>query len=391
MEILQKLAAAAKTTGMCFVAGTLVWTATLADTSAAVAAEVDGAFFRDGVVIERTLRPIEDIAVGDLVWARCESTDEETWKPVVDTIVTRPLELWTLEFELTGDGNAHNPAAISGGGPTDTITGTAVHPFYLVGADEFVSMADLQPGALLLLADGRGLARVLGLRPSRAPPGERFTTYNFEVEDFHTYFVGEAGVWVHNNGPACHQVKSAFFRTAANTGLSGPALRAQRFEILVQAKGGMRPSQAIDSATWAGSARHVSASMVDDFATGVIANVDDLPKVADWNNRFFRGAGTRVGKVDTDVHHMIPKKVRTDMQGAWPAGFGPDDVPGHAMSRGVHQDLTAEMNTWFNSPAYDALQPGQKAQGLVDLYEGAGYVAQAKVVKAWFQARGVLP
>ena len=392
MDNLQPLAAAAKTTGLCFVAGTLVWSATLADTSAAVAAEGDGTFFRDGVVIERILRPIEDIAVGDLVWARCESTGEEAWKPVVDTIVTRPLELWTLEFELTGDGNgAHDPAAISGGGLTDTITGTAVHPFHVVGAAEFVSMADLQPGDLLLLADGRGLARVLGLRPSRAPPGERFTTYNFEVEDFHTYFVGEAGVWVHNNGPACHQVKSAFFRTAANTGLSGPALRAQRFEILVQAKGGMRPSQVIDSATWAGSARHVSASMVDDFATGVIANVDDLPKVADWNNRFFRGAGTRVGKVDTDVHHMIPKKVRTDMQGAWPAGFGPDDVPGHAMSRGVHQDLTAEMNTWFNSPAYDALQPGQKAQGLVDLYEGAGYVAQAKVVKAWFQARGVLP
>ncbi len=22
--------------------------------------------------------------------------------------------------------------------------------------------------------------------------------YNFEVEDFHTYFVGEEGVWVHN-------------------------------------------------------------------------------------------------------------------------------------------------------------------------------------------------
>lgn len=24
------------------------------------------------------------------------------------------------------------------------------------------------------------------------------TVYNFEVEDYHTYFVGELGVWVHN-------------------------------------------------------------------------------------------------------------------------------------------------------------------------------------------------
>jgi hypothetical protein len=23
--------------------------------------------------------------------------------------------------------------------------------------------------------------------------------YNFEVEDFHTYYIGEHGVWVHNN------------------------------------------------------------------------------------------------------------------------------------------------------------------------------------------------
>ncbi len=26
------------------------------------------------------------------------------------------------------------------------------------------------------------------------------TVYNFQVEDYHTYFVGECGVWVHNVG-----------------------------------------------------------------------------------------------------------------------------------------------------------------------------------------------
>ena len=28
-------------------------------------------------------------------------------------------------------------------------------------------------------------------------------SHDFEVEDFHTYFVGEAGVWVHNHGLSC--------------------------------------------------------------------------------------------------------------------------------------------------------------------------------------------
>ncbi|EGE24746.1 hypothetical protein EA1_07012, partial [Moraxella catarrhalis O35E] len=26
------------------------------------------------------------------------------------------------------------------------------------------------------------------------------TVYNFEVQDFHTYHIGEYGVWVHNAG-----------------------------------------------------------------------------------------------------------------------------------------------------------------------------------------------
>ncbi len=46
---------------------------------------------------------------------------------------------------------------------SNTLTGTAVHPFYLVGAEEFVPMGELAPGDVLLLADGHGLARVLGL------------------------------------------------------------------------------------------------------------------------------------------------------------------------------------------------------------------------------------
>ena len=33
-----------------------------------------------------------------------------------------------------------------------------------------------------------------------ASEGNPFTTYNFEVADFHTYFAGTGGVWVHNAG-----------------------------------------------------------------------------------------------------------------------------------------------------------------------------------------------
>ena len=40
------------------------------------------------------------------------------------------------------------------------------------------------------------------VKAKRAKPEHLFrtTVYNFEVEDFHTYYAGKAGVWVHNTG-----------------------------------------------------------------------------------------------------------------------------------------------------------------------------------------------
>lgn len=36
------------------------------------------------------------------------------------------------------------------------------------------------------------------------------TVYNLEVEDFHTYYVGEEGMWVHNCDPhSTHEVKGS--------------------------------------------------------------------------------------------------------------------------------------------------------------------------------------
>ncbi len=50
-----------------------------------------------------------------------------------------------------------------------------------------------------------------GVRIEHAPPDERFTTYNFAVADFATYFAGQSGVWVHNEADRfCGLVYSAF-------------------------------------------------------------------------------------------------------------------------------------------------------------------------------------
>jgi hypothetical protein len=57
----------------------------------------------------------------------------------------------------------------------------------------FVNAGDLKLGDRLQSAEGKDLT-IVGLRdlPDAIP------VFNFEVAEFHTYFVGDSGAWVHN-------------------------------------------------------------------------------------------------------------------------------------------------------------------------------------------------
>ncbi|HLP84650.1 MAG TPA: polymorphic toxin-type HINT domain-containing protein [Phycisphaerales bacterium] len=174
----------------CFVAGTLVLTS-------------------EGLV------PIEQIKPNDIAWAMDEVTREAGWKPVVQTFVTHPTQLHTVTWQ-TEDGRL------------DSVKGTGEHPFYVVHADKFVPMASLCAGDTLQLADGK-LAWIVKAGLSSGPPddAESFTTYNFEVEDHHTYFVGETGARLHNRGEArCVKFKCMMEYRAAKHPLNAqnPAL-----------------------------------------------------------------------------------------------------------------------------------------------------------------------
>lgn len=69
---------------------------------------------------------------------------------------------------------------------------TPEHPFMTEG-NRWIQAGDLKPGDRVLRLAGdvvtvKSVSRLSG----------KFATYNFEVADYHTYFVGEKGVWVHN-------------------------------------------------------------------------------------------------------------------------------------------------------------------------------------------------
>jgi hypothetical protein len=163
------------TTIICFVAGTPVLTP-------------------HGLVAIETLEP------GDFVFARCETTGNETWKPVLDTITTHPDRLYHLVYAT--------PAGV-----TATLSATGEHPFHVGnrGPPRFVPLRELHVGDELRLSDGRP-AWVESLNVELSTAENDFITYNIEVADFHTYFVGESPVWVHNSGAFCDRIYAFFHR-----------------------------------------------------------------------------------------------------------------------------------------------------------------------------------
>lgn len=193
----------------CFVAGTLVHT-------------------------DRGLVAIEQIRVGDMVLSQPEQTGELTYKRVVQTSSCEAKQVCLVEYvrlaDLTDDDE----------NKWQFLVATIDHPFFV--KDNGWTRADnLDPGSKydLMLRDGTfgrsvyqelrnteeenvvlgmnthyfdNVGTVVDLRGDAPEITDRDTendyaseleggfceqrVYNIEVEDYHTYYVGEMGVWV---------------------------------------------------------------------------------------------------------------------------------------------------------------------------------------------------
>ncbi|MBO5327704.1 MAG: Hint domain-containing protein [Clostridia bacterium] len=141
--------------------------------------------FKEGTLVqtEDGLKPIEDIQVGDKVLAYDEETGEQAYKPVLHLFRNKSYD-WTI-VKVNGT----------------EIESTPGHKYYLPETKEWVSAENLKVGTKVLLSDGTyGIIKSVKSKHYNTPQ----TTYNFEVEDFHSYYVGN-GVLVHNmgNGASC--------------------------------------------------------------------------------------------------------------------------------------------------------------------------------------------
>ncbi len=139
-------------TGACFVAGTLIKT-------------------------DDCYQTVEDIVVGDYVYAKNTETGEVGYKQVVRLFRKQVTELVHLQI-----GN-------------EKIDTTTNHPFWVDGYG-FKEAGELAEGDLVENAEGILLPVISVSREQLAEP---VAVYNFEVEDWHTYYVSEEEVLVHND------------------------------------------------------------------------------------------------------------------------------------------------------------------------------------------------
>ena len=138
----------------------------------------NGACFIAGTKIatEDGFKLIEDVCAGDLVYSQDVETGEKGLKQVTQTFINQTNEL--VYIQINGE----------------EIATTPDHPFYVpekgwVGADQLYAGEKL-----LLLSDKVVIIDNVRIDTNHEP----IVVYNFEVENWHTYYVSESCFLVHN-------------------------------------------------------------------------------------------------------------------------------------------------------------------------------------------------
>lgn len=129
-------------------------------------------------------KPIEDIRVGDLVWAQSDQTGEIMLKRVKQVFVNVAASLVVLHCG------------------TNTLEATLPHPLWVVNEGWKVA-GQIKQNDEFLTRSGEKMTVTATTRRQG-----QFTVYNFEIEDLHSYFVGEKQFLAHNSGSCDWSLKA---------------------------------------------------------------------------------------------------------------------------------------------------------------------------------------
>jgi hypothetical protein len=131
------------------------------------------------VLTENGYKNIEDVLLGEKLWAKNVETGEQDWKPVTRIFIEPDRGIYTINLQSTD-------------GFKQKIEATDDHPFYVIGKG-WRTTIELIAGDHIE-TDGNGPMVVTTVIDQK----RQDLTYNFTVADFHTYYVTKRNVLVHN-------------------------------------------------------------------------------------------------------------------------------------------------------------------------------------------------
>jgi hypothetical protein len=164
---------------------------------------------------DATYKPIEDVALGDVVLATDPQTGITESALIVDTIngtgnkAMVKVTVADLGEQTVAGATAAWAVAPDDGDLTVSFSATDNHAVWVDSRADWVDAGALQSGDLLLAPDGTHLSVT-----SVEPYTDTLTVYNLTVADIHTYYilVGDTPVLVHNVG-----CRTFSLQTAPNT------------------------------------------------------------------------------------------------------------------------------------------------------------------------------
>ena len=142
------------------------------------------------ILTENGYIPIEDIEVGDYVYAENPETGEKGLKRVKETYINEISEL----VHLTING--------------EEIITTPGHPFYVINKGWVGSEALKIGDELITYENGHAIVESI----KNEILDEPVTVFNFEVDDFHTYYVGMNSILVHNKGCGLNKLANSYLK-----------------------------------------------------------------------------------------------------------------------------------------------------------------------------------
>ncbi|MCB1694461.1 MAG: Hint domain-containing protein, partial [Pseudomonadales bacterium] len=288
--------------------------------------------------------PIEQVAAGDLVMSRSPRTKAQQYRPVKRILRSRASQMVRVRYTVGDDDDDASDSCAAAPVVHDVVT-TCDHPFHVPAYGSFVEAQRLVAGMELSTSNGHHPVIVTDVEPLST--GDRPTmVYNLEVEGDHTYFVGDAGLWVHNSCSAPFENAFALITRIRKTNTDQWSSFVEALEATASPARAARFDAGMPEVCDA-----LMAGMYKEaLSLGEAVDLTKVRTVAQLKAFRLSPAGNRLRGHDIDIHHLVPKEYATLLyrirHGKEPTREWLDSMPGLLVNKHLHRQSTEGVSSF---------------------------------------------